>query len=101
ALMRTRVAVAHGLNEQHGFRYLLDFTKLTQLETRLDGHDTNTSPSTFWLVGLQPGLEYTFFRHESGARLVGAIGVMFTVAGADDIRAIYPNISFKYFFEQY
>ena len=28
------------------------------------------------------------------------IGVMFTVAGQDDIRAIYPNISFKYFFEQ-
>jgi len=31
---------------------------------------------------------------------VGAIGVMFTVAGQDDIRAMYPNISFKYFFEQ-
>jgi hypothetical protein len=30
----------------------------------------------------------------------GAIGVMFTVAGQNDIRAIYPNISFKYFFEQ-
>jgi len=25
---------------------------------------------------------------------------MFTVAGQDDTRAIYPNISFKYFFEQ-
>jgi hypothetical protein len=28
------------------------------------------------------------------------MGVMFTVAGQDDIRAIYPNISFKYFFKQ-
>ena len=100
-LISTHLAFEHVLNEQTGFGYLLEFTTLNQLATRLDGHDTNTTPSTFWLVGLQPGLEYTFFRHESGARLVGAIGVMFTVAGRDDIRAIYPNISFKYFFEQY
>ena len=46
------------------------------------------------------GVEYTFSRYESGAKLVVAIGVMFTVAGENDIRAIYPNISFKYFFEQ-
>ena len=39
-------------------------------------------------------------RYESGAKLVGAIGVMFTVAGQDDIRPIYSNISFRYFFEQ-
>ena len=50
--------------------------------------------------GNVPVLEYTFAHCESGAELVGAIGVMFTVAGQDDIRAIYPNISFKYFFEQ-
>ena len=75
-------------------------TKLRQFNSRLDGRSVNTTPATFWLVGLQPGLEYTFARYESGAKLVGAIGVMFTVAGQDDIRAIYPNISFKYFFEQ-
>ena len=39
-------------------------------------------------------------RTTSGAKLIGAIGVMFTVAGQDDIRAVYPNISFKEFFEQ-
>lgn len=75
-------------------------TTLRQLNGRLDGHAVNTVPATFWLVGLQPGLEYTFARYESDAKLVGAIGVMFTVPGQDDIRAIYPNISFKYFFEQ-
>ena len=47
-----------------------------------------------------PTLEYTFVRYESGTKLVGAIGVMFTVAGQNDIRAMYPNISFKYFFKQ-
>jgi len=25
---------------------------------------------------------------------------MFTVAGQNDLRAVYPNISFKYFFDQ-
>lgn len=99
-LLSTHLSVEHVLNERTGFGYLLEMTTLQQFNSRLDGHAVNTTPATFWLVGLQPGLEYTFARYESGAKLVGAFGVMFTVAGQDDIRAIYPNISFKYFFEQ-
>lgn len=99
-LINTHLALEHVLHEETGFGYLIEMTTLRQLNGRLDGHAVNTVPATFWLVGLQPGLEYTFARYESGAKLVGAIGVMFTVAGQDDIRAIYPNISFKYFFEQ-
>ena len=99
-LINTHLALEHVLNERTGFGYLVEVTTLQQLASRLDGHPVNTIPATFWLVGIQPGLEYTFSRYESGAKLVGAIGVMFTVAGQDDIRAIYPNISFKYFFEQ-
>jgi hypothetical protein len=99
-LINTHLALEHVLNEDTGFGYLVELTTLQQLATRIDGHPVNTTPSSFWLVGIQPGLEYTFSRYESGAKLVGAIGVMFTVAGQNDIRAIYPNISFKYFFEQ-
>jgi hypothetical protein len=99
-LLLTHLALEHVLDEQTGFGYLLELTTMNQFATRLDGHPVNTTPSKFYLVGLQPGLEYTFSRYESGAKLVGAIGVMFTVAGDNDIRAIYPNISFKYFFEQ-
>jgi hypothetical protein len=99
-LLLTHLALEHVLDEQTGFGYLLELTTMTQFATRLDGHPVNTTPSTFYLVGIQPGIEYTFSRYESGAKLVGAIGVMFTVAGDNDIRAIYPNISFKYFFEQ-
>jgi hypothetical protein len=99
-LISTHLAIEHVLNEHTGFGYLLELATLQQLNSRLDGHAVNTTPATFWLVGIQPGLEYTFARYESGAKLVGAIGVMFSVAGQDDIRAIYPNISFKYFFEQ-
>ena len=99
-LINTHLAFEHVLNEGTGFGYLVELVTLQQLASRIDGHPVNTTPSTFWLVGIQPGLEYTFSRNESGAKLVGAIGVMFTVAGQHDIRAIYPNISFKYFFEQ-
>lgn len=100
-LLNTHVALEHILDEQTGFGYLIETTTLHQLGTRLDGHPTNTTPKTFSLVGIQPGLEYTFSRYESGAKLVGAIGCMVTVAGQNDIRAIYPNISVKYFFDQY
>lgn len=99
-LINTHLALEHVLNEHTGLGYLLELTTLHQLSTRLDGHPTNTTPASFWLLGLQPGLEYTFSRYESGAKLVGAIGVMFTIAGQNDIRAIYPNVSFKYFFDQ-
>jgi hypothetical protein len=99
-LLSTHLAFEHVLSERTGFGYLVELTTLQQFASRLDGHPVNTTPASFWLIGVQPGLEYTFSRYESGAKLVGAIGVMFTVAGQDDIRAIYPNISFKYFFEQ-
>lgn len=99
-LITTHLALEHVVNERTGFGYLLELTTLNQLSTRLDGHPVNTTPTSFWLIGIQPGLEYTFSHYQSGAKLVGAIGVMVTVAGQDDIRAIYPNISFKYFFEQ-
>ncbi|HEU4686409.1 MAG TPA: hypothetical protein VFS39_18015 [Nitrospira sp.] len=99
-LFSTNLALEHVLNERSGFGYLIELTTLQQLGSRLNGHPVNTTPATFWLVGVQPGLEYTFLRYESGARLVGVIGVMFTVAGQNDVRAAYPNISFKYLLEQ-
>lgn len=99
-LINTRLALEHVLNEKQGFGYFLELATLHQTSFRLDGHRVNTTPATFSLLGVQPGIEYTFFRNDSGARLVGATGVMFTVAGQNDVRAIYPNISFKYFFDQ-
>ena len=99
-LISTRFALEHVLHESTGFGYLLEVATLHQLPTRLDGHPTNSTPSTFWLMGVQPALEYTFLNRESGAHLVGAAGVMFTVAGHNDVRAIYPNISLKYFFDE-
>jgi hypothetical protein len=64
-LLNTHLALEHVLNEETGFGYLIEFTTLQQFGTRLDGHPVNTTPATFWLVGVQPGLEYTFSHYES------------------------------------
>ena len=100
-LIDIHLAVEHVLHERAGFGYVLELAILNQLPFRLDGHPTNTTPQSFYLVGIQPGIEYTFFQDTSGGKLVGALGVMFTVAGHDDIRAIYPSFGLKYFFDQY
>jgi hypothetical protein len=99
-LLSTRLSLEHVLHDNTGFGYLLELATLHQLSTRLDGHSVNSTPATFWLMGIQPAIEYKFLHRESGAHLVGALGVMFTVAGHEDVRAIYPNISLKYFFDE-
>jgi hypothetical protein len=42
----------------------------------------------------EPAVQYKF-----GA-LVGAAGVLFTIAGQNDIAAIYPNISLYYYWDK-
>ena len=56
------------------------------LPFREDGHQPNTKPSTFELFGIEPALQYRFGEH-----WVGAAGVLFTVAGQNNIDAIYPT----------
>ena len=62
------------------------------LPFRGDGHQPNTKPSTFELFRIEPVLQYRFGEH-----WVGAAGVLFTVAGQNNIDAIYPNFSLYYY----
>ena len=66
------------------------------LDYRLDGHDLNVNPVSYNLIGLEPSVQYTLFHGETGA-LVAATGVLFSVAGQNDINAIYPNMSIYYY----
>jgi hypothetical protein len=61
------------------------------LDFRGDGYQPNTKPSTFELFRIEPVLQYRFGEH-----WVGAAGVLFTVAGQNNIDAIYPNFSLYY-----
>jgi len=47
----------------------------------------------FGLVGIQPTVEINLTE-----RLIGAFGILFTVAGQNDIAAVYPNFSIYYYF---
>lgn len=95
-IVNTRLVVEHILNDQRGFGYNLEFVTLHGLTHRLDGHPVNVNPNSFSLFGVQPTLQYKFF-HDSGGALVGAVGVLFTVAGQNNIDAIYPNVSLYYY----
>ena len=69
----------------------LFYTYTAPGSTAADGHRTNSTPSTFELFGIEPAVQYRFGEH-----WVGAAGVLFTVAGQNNIDAIYPNFSLYY-----
>ena len=95
-IINTRLVIEHILNDERGFGYNLEFVTLHGLSHRLDGHKLNVNPTSFSLVGVQPTIQYKFFQNDGGA-LVGAAGVLFTVAGQNNIDAFYPNISLYYY----
>jgi hypothetical protein len=99
-LFNVRVGFEHVLSDEHGFGYAVEFISAHQLPWRLDGHDLNELPQTFSIIGIQPTLEYKILEDPLGKpRLVGAIGNLFTIAGQNDLDAVYPNISFKYYWD--
>lgn len=95
-IINGRLIIEHILNDDRGFGYNLEFVTLNGLSHRLDGKTVNVLPTNYALVGVQPTLQYKFF-HDSNGALVGAAGVLFTVAGQNNIDAIYPNISLYYY----
>lgn len=95
-IVNTRLVIEHILDDNRGFGYNLEFVTLHELPYRLDGHSLNVNPTSFSLFGIQPTLQYKFFQNDKGA-LVGAAGVLFTVAGQNNFDAFYPNISLYYY----
>ncbi len=96
-IVNTRFITEYILNEEHGLGFNLEFVTLHGLPHRLDGHQVNINPTSFTLFGIEPALQYKFTSEALGGALVGAAGVLFTVAGQNDIGAIYPNISLYWY----
>lgn len=95
-IINGRLIIEHILNDSRGFGYNLEFVTLNGLSHRLDGKPVNVQPENYALVGAQPTLQYKFFHDENGA-LVGALGCLFTIAGQNNIDAIYPNVALYYY----
>lgn len=90
-IVNTRFITEYIFNEEHGLGFNLEFVTVHGIPGRLDGHPVTVNPTSFNLFGVEPALQFKV------GQLVGAAGVLFTVAGQNDIEAIYPNISLYYY----
>jgi hypothetical protein len=94
-IFQYRLAFEHFLDDKKGFAYAIEVLGLNGLPFRLDGHAVNTKPGTFGLLGIQPTIEYKFTD-----QIVAAGGVLFTLAGRNDVAAIYPNFSIYFYWSR-
>lgn len=90
-IVNTRFISEYIFNEEHGLGLNLEFVTVHGIPGRLDGHPVTVNPMSFNLFGVEPAIQFKI------GPVVGATGVLFTVAGQNDIAAIYPNISLYYY----
>jgi hypothetical protein len=90
-LVNTRFIAEYIVNEERGFGFNLELATVHGISGRLDGHPTTVNPNSLSLFGIEPAVQYRL------GPVVGAAGVLFSVAGQNDIAAIYPNISLYYY----
>lgn len=91
-IFQYRVVLEHFLDDKHGLGYAAEFMGVHGVPWRADGQSVTAGKTSFGLVGFQPTIEYKLTDH-----IVGAAGVLFTLAGYEDIAAIYPNVSIYYY----
>ncbi len=91
-IFQYRGAFEQVLDERHGLAYAIEALGLQGLPFRLDGQPVEAGRPSFGLVGVQPTFEFRL-----GSQIAGEVGVLFTVAGANDVAAVYPNFSLYYY----
>jgi hypothetical protein len=90
-IINTRFITEYIFDEKRGLGFNVEVVTVHGLSNRLDGHPVNVNPTSFNLFGVEPAFQFKF------GPVVGAVGVLFTVAGQNDIAAIYPNFSLYYY----
>lgn len=93
-IINTRFITEYIFDEKHGLGFNIELVTVHGLSNRLDGHPVNVNPTSFNLFGIELAFQFKF------GPVVGAVGVLFTVAGQNDIAAIYPNLSLYYYWAQ-
>lgn len=95
-VINTRLVFEHFLNDQKGLAYNLELATVHTATWRLDGQTINRGAlhgST--VIGIEPAIQYRF-----SDSLVGAVGVLFTIAGQNALDAIYPNLSLQWYWNK-
>jgi hypothetical protein len=95
-IVNTRAIIEYIHDPKNGLGFALEFLSVHGIPRRLDQHDINLQPSDYNLIGVEPSVQYNLFHSESGA-LVAAAGCLFSIAGQNDVSAIYPNASIYYY----
>jgi hypothetical protein len=90
-IVNTRFIAEYIFNEEHGLGFNLEFVTVHGAPWRVDGHQVTVNPTSFNLFGVEPAVQFKL------GPLVGALGALFTVAGQNDIAAVYPNVSLYYY----
>lgn len=90
-LLDARLSFEHVFHEDRGFGIIVGGLVRQGLPYRLDGHGLNVTPTNFSLVGVSVGLEYRFTPN-----WLAVGGVLYTVAGRNDLHALYPGFAIKY-----
>lgn len=98
-IINTRAIAEWIVDDKRGLGFSLEFLSVHGVPWRIDGHSQNIHPTTYNLIGLEPSVQYTLF-HGPGGSLVAAAGVLFSLAGQNDINAIYPNMSIYYYWNK-
>ncbi|HJT19750.1 MAG TPA: hypothetical protein VJ746_04740 [Nitrospira sp.] len=95
-VINTRFVFEHFLNDKKGLAYNVEIATVHTATWRADGHSINRSPlSGSTVIGVEPALQFRFTDS-----LVGALGVLFTVAGQNALDAIYPNFAFQWYWNR-
>jgi hypothetical protein len=95
-VINTRFVFEHFLDDKKGFAYNLEFISVHSTTWRADGHSLNRGTlNGSTVIGIEPAIQIRLTD-----TIVGAAGVLFTVAGQNARDAIYPNFAFQWYWNQ-
>jgi hypothetical protein len=95
-IINTRFIFEHFLDDKKGLAYNIELVTVHTGTWRADGHAINRGAiSGSTVVGIEPAIQFRFTDS-----LVGAVGVLFTVAGQNAQDAIYPNFSIQWYWNK-
>ncbi|MBI3356895.1 MAG: hypothetical protein HY038_09025 [Nitrospirae bacterium] len=94
--INTRLIFEHFLDDKRGLAYNIELVTVHTATWRADGHAINRGArSGSTVIGIEPAIQFRFTDS-----LVGAVGVLFTVAGQNAGDAIYPNFSLQWYWNK-
>jgi hypothetical protein len=95
-VINTRLIFEHFLDDKRGLAYNLELITVHTATWRADGHAVNRGAiNGSTVIGIEPAIQFRFTDS-----LVGAVGVLFTVAGQNAADAIYPNFSLQWYWNR-